>query len=1601
MIIVISPSVFSIAPLFYTHDTAVASEKDIDPLGAFKTDLFTGAATYEYELKVPPGTNDLEPKVSLIYNSHLAQSRPGKIGAGWTLSQSYIQRDINFTRDDLKDDEFKLILEGSTYDLKYVPSENQFHTDHESFLFIKNVSGGNNQFKTNWIVRTKDGTAYRFGYNQDSEAVSSVNNFNWNVWRWNLDLVNDTYNNQIIYTYKEDPFPNDYGAVYLDKIEYNNDKKRVIKFDYESTDRPDLWVVFDNGHKLIETRRLKNISISSDGSSVRRYRFDYLYNQTSNPAHSLLQGITEFGNDNSTFLPPTNFSYYPAVKPWILDEKWEIPKCGSGVGTGCIVINNGNDQGIRFADVNRDGLVDMIAARPDAFGGDLNGVFINNGSDWINSGGWGIPECTTSNWNGCFVDNGDNGVRLADVNGDGLPDWIKGKDGINWIRLNTGTTWETNPSSGWELPECHNNPPNLQHEGCFIDGGYNGVEIADVNNDGLADIIRGDGGSQTKTWINKNTPGNVWVVDTDWTLPDCHNIPPNADHTGCFADGGDNGARLVDINGDGLIDVLKAKNGVSRAYLNKGIGWASDPNTDPSPWRIPDCVSGSDVTCFINSGGNDNGVRLADLNGDGLTDYVKAKINSGGNGEQLIYMNNGNGWTSSTVWTIADCSGSNTRKCFVKNSGEDNGVRLVELNGDGVADIIETKESPLNQSVNIGGFLETGLLYNINNSFSGKIFINYNSSSFFNNTGNDTQNDLGFPLHVISSLVESNGMSNSQNATSNTIYIYSGGLFDYKKLDFRGFNNVVENKTSVIINHTFHQDEGRKGREFKTEIFNITSSIYQKQEFNWTANFTKMLYYVVNLFNESTRTFDGVSANPKLNNIRYRYDEFGNILMKKNEGDDGVVGDERYGYFNYLNNTNLWIVDTLMQYQLFDSDNVTKLRETKYSYDGLFYGEVPTKGDITQEEKFLSGGTNPITLYGYNSKGNLVYIIDANNHVTNYTYGLRDTTFTFPDQIINAKNHITNNFYDLGTGNLLNVSDPNGFFTSYMYDVFGRITKEIRPYDTFALPTKSYAYEFDGMPPEEIKTSLREDNGTANTIDTYEFYDGFNNIVQTKTEAENNKQIVEDTYYDNLFRVASKSNKYFTSFFENYTTPNTSVSKTSFTYDPLDRITQITNPDNTTKKFEYDDWKVTLFDENNNKKINVKDAYDQILAVIEFNPPDEYATNYTYTDAGDLINITDALGNKFTFLYDTLGRKIGIDDPDLGSWSYTYDGIDNLIQTVDERGITTFYNYDELDRIAKRNSTTQEYHYIYDKDLNNTFSSVYSRNFFMNYTYDNRLRKISEKKTVDDRGYLQRFSYDSMDRIKNIIFPNNETINYSYTDQGLIKSIQGITLDTFHNEVGKVFERIYSNDEVSNYSFDISNFRLKRIKTPNKQELDYGYNNISDVISINDTIHSRKYTMSYDPLSRLITAKRDEGPNLTFAFNFTYNSIGNMLSAVSTDKNLTFLYNSTILHAPNKILHWIGKPLEVVSLKVLSQAGLNVTFEFGIENNRDTNLTGINWRLDTGVANITSLNPISLAFNETTFVYVEYVYPSTGSYGVIAQAYTTNMSDTRSINIVV
>ena len=164
-------------------------------------------------------------------------------------------------------------------------------------------------------------------------------------------------------------------------------------------------------------------------------------------------------------------------------------------------------------------------------------------------------------------------------------------------------------------------------------------------------------------------------------------------------------------------------------------------------------------------------------------------------------------------------------------------------------------------------------------------------------------------------------------------------------------------------------------------------------------------------------------------------------------------------------------------------------------------------------------------------------------------------------------------------------TDSNGIETNYTYDVLGRITKEIQPFDSAVYPTKEYVYTIDGTAPERIMVMQKEVSGTTPTLDVRYFYDGFGNLIQVKSEAENSGvQIAGDIYYDNLERPVKTSNPYYMNFSGDYSTANNSVVGFNYTYDQLDRVIQVINPDGTRVQISFTLWNVSTFDERGKRK---------------------------------------------------------------------------------------------------------------------------------------------------------------------------------------------------------------------------------------------------------------------------------------------------------------------------------------------------------------------------------------------------------------------------------
>ena len=307
------------------------------------------------------------------------------------------------------------------------------------------------------------------------------------------------------------------------------------------------------------------------------------------------------------------------------------------------------DLGARFVDLNGDKKIDLVFHRWINGNSQQKGAYLNTGSGWKNA-----PQFTPP-FHIAADRHGDLGARFIELNGDGKIDfvyhrWINGHTQQKGAYLNTGNGWKWAPQF---IPPFH----------IAADGhGDLGARFVDLNGDGRMDMVY-------HRWINAKVQqkgaflndGHKWVSAPQFTPP-FH----------IAADGHrDLGARFVDLNGDGKIDMVYHRwiNGQHQqkgAFINTGNRWESKPEYTP-PFHI------------AADGHGDLGARFADVNGDGLVDFVYHRWINGNYQQKGAYINTRCGWKNAPEYTppfhiAADGHG-------------DLGARFVELNGDGAVDL--------------------------------------------------------------------------------------------------------------------------------------------------------------------------------------------------------------------------------------------------------------------------------------------------------------------------------------------------------------------------------------------------------------------------------------------------------------------------------------------------------------------------------------------------------------------------------------------------------------------------------------------------------------------------------------------------------------------------------------------------------------------------------------------------------------------------------------------------------------------------------------------------------------------------------------------------
>ncbi len=1450
----------------------------VDP----EVDSSTGSLVYNYPIYTAPGRNNLTPELSLSYNSSRVNNT-SIAGFGWNIGIQSIER---LNKDGVyelyEEDNFTSSMSG---ELIGVDATN-YVSKVESGDFISYAKSG-----SGWIAKDKNGTVYSFGLSaasrQDNPSDSSK------VYKWMIDKIEDTNGNTIIFEYTKDN-----GQIYPSNISYVNDAvgAMTMDIDFTLTSNSHPYKEYKTGFAVKNNYLIDQITMSAAGSWFLKYDLDYIYSYPNNRA--LLSSIDTTGRDsslNEVVQDPVEFEYQQWSSNWIEDTTWEslFPYYSPSLPVGSYA----------FGEINGDGLLDVLCGKAYLGGycsNDNPVVAINNGDGWESST-FGFPEkpdAPTQRERFITSSGEDSGLRFFDVNGDNLTDFVRSTaDGV-YIYINNGTEWIYDDSWDIVLPFSGGNT---------IPGSYS---FGDVNGDGLIDVACAQG--QSDHFCNTSNPY--------WTLVNTGSGWENTENYGgsdalISSSEEDTGVRMVDVNGDGLVDFMRAKNSDNETYINTGNGYVVDPVWDsPLPFVDSLTIPGS--------------ISFGDVNGDGLIDIACAQGQSdhycNTSNPQDIYINNGAGWSAQHVYGGPDS--------FVDESEEDTGVRMMDIDGDGLMDFIRSYESGgLQTDVNINGGLKTDLLKTITSSSGAVASFGYKpSTQYLDGSGDLLNSTLPITVDTVNSITTDDGFGNESTET----YTYADGFYYFNTphdRKFAGFG-LVE-KTDEVGNITktyFHQGNGtdtangeyddhisKVGRPYRIEEYNDSDDLYKLtvnklDKYNIGTN-----HDFVKLTRSTVLNYDG-DADHKDTATEYTYDNAnGNLLTNTNWGEvtastDGSFtdtgSDKSTETITYASNVGANILGLTSQITAVDQ-SANKVNETKYFYDNQTFGNV-TDGNITKEQKWVTGTTYQTWKKSYNANGTVATETDPRNKVTTYTtydsYGL------YPLTITNPLSQATTYSYDYSSGSAIEATDSNGSKIEKVLDGFDRPLEEkiSDPTSGSQVTKTTYAYN-DASFPHSVTKNDYLDSTIART--SYSYIDGFGRTVQVRTEMEDSGDYsVKDTVYNELGLVEKESLPY-TDTGTSYESPTGTASLyTNYTYDALKRPLTIVNNLGTTTN-SYDQWMTTTTDPLGKVKDYINDARGNLTSVIEHDGASSYTTNYEWNLNGMLTKITDSLSNIRNFTYDGIGNRLSaedlhaVGDTTFGAWTYSYDASGNMAQSVSPKGDTVNYTYDDINRQLTENwtgGTGTEITYTYDsctEGIGYLCSATVLGGVATTYVYTPNGLIKSDTRTISGTGYTTSRIYDRQGSITQMQLPDSSQMRYTFNSAGLKETMQrkevggswtNVLTDVDYAPTDQVKYLAYQNGVTTTNTFDSTKlYRLTNKVTAKTggstfQSIAYTYDTVGNITNLVDsgaTGGAKTFAMTYDNLHRLTYINATSlGTGTAYNQTFAYNSIGNITSVTGT-----------------------------------------------------------------------------------------------------------------------
>ena len=768
----------------------------------FAVSAATGTASLGVPLPVSPGRGGFGPELGLSYDGGNGN---GPFGLGFHLSVPTITRktDKGLPRywDDQESDVYVLSGAEDLVPLRDEVSGKPLEFERGDYLarrYRPRIEGlfarierwtHKSTAAIHWRVTTKDNTTHIYGLSDAAElpdrSVAAPRIADPNdprrVFSWLLEESRDDRGNVVRYEYKaEDGAGVDPGQLrersrfesrgatrrflasaqrYLKRVLYSNAQPaQASDFLFE--------LVFDYGEHApqptpSETQawpvRLDAFSSYRAGFEVRSYRLCQrvlMFHRLSADRAPLLVKSTDLeyepGGAFTYLIGITQLGYLfePTSNSW---QKQALPTLRLDFTRFAL-----NDELRALPQESRDGLAGGVDGRSkqwvDLDGEGIPGVLIDAEGAWYYKSNRGqgtlapprllapvpAPSSLTS------------GVqKLEDLGGDGQLDLVSYEPPL------TGY-FSRNAEGGFEplrpfraLPNIDWNDPNLR----FID----------LDGDGHADLLITE--NDAFIWYRSRVKDGFEPAQR---LPAAFDEDLGA-HV-VFADS-EQRIQLADMTGDGLIDIVRLRNGEVCYWPNLGYGrFGAKVTLENSPvFAVADEFDARRL-------------RFADVDGSGTADllYLGAR-------QITLYLNQSGNALSAAVPIRA-----------LPPSDSMSQVSVVDLLGQGTACLVWTSPGPSSESrpvlfVDLLGGVKPHLLRRVSNNLGAETLLTHAPSTKFyladQAAGTPWLTRLPFPVHVVERVDRYDSISSSHLTTT---YSYHHGFFDGFEREFRGFARVEQ-----------------------------------------------------------------------------------------------------------------------------------------------------------------------------------------------------------------------------------------------------------------------------------------------------------------------------------------------------------------------------------------------------------------------------------------------------------------------------------------------------------------------------------------------------------------------------------------------------------------------------------------------------------------------------------------------------------------------------------------------------------------------------------------------------------------------------------------